>query len=96
MFQFISKASLLIMIMLCLSSCTKDKRHIRVIDDKITFEGKEITIEELTTKLSSITQAGDTPYIKLTVHPDATMGDVNEIKTALRKASLLKVKYFTK
>jgi biopolymer transport protein ExbD len=83
-------------IALFIFSCSSHSIEIKLTPQKLTFEGKEVTIDQLTDQLKSITKGGDTPLVKLTVYEDATMGDINGIRNALREAAFTRVKQFVK
>ena len=90
------KKSIFITLLVMFCSCGNKSVDINLTKNSLELEGKEVTIAELSDYLKSITAAGDTPLVKLTVYEDAPMGDVTPIRKALREASLLNVRQFMK
>ena len=87
---------IIVMLMVTLSSCGNKSIDIILTENTLTLEGREVTLAELSDHLKSVTAAGDTPLVKLTIYEDAPMGDVNPIRKALREASFLHVRQFIK
>ena len=85
-----------IVFLLIMIGCGDDDIEIRLRENRLTMEGKTIQISELTDELKAITASGDTPLVKLTIYPEAPMGDVNAIRKAIREADIKAIRQYMK
>ncbi len=79
------RSFILLFSILVFVSC-KQEINITLTRTSLDYNGKEVTITELTDILKNTTKAGDTPAVNLTVYDEATVGEVYAIKEALAEA----------
>ena len=79
------RSFILLLIILATTSC-KQEINITLTESSLEYNGKEVSISELSDILINTTKAGDTPAVNLTVYSDATVGEVYAIKEALAEA----------
>ena len=85
-----------LMLAVCLVSCGEREVKIRLTEEALTCDGRVVTVKELEDELLGMVSKGDTPMVRLTIYPEASMGEVFEIRNTISKASIRKVRQFMK
>lgn len=84
---------ILLFFLLTITSC-KQEIDIALTKSTIEYNGKEVSIAELSEILKNTTKNGDTPAVNLTVYTEATVGEVYAIKEALAEAKFKVIRQY--